>query len=134
MASIQQGPVKGRRRPLDASLNLVPFIDLLSCCIAFLLITAVWSQVSAMEVPMAGGAVGENVEPAKKSPTLRVHKTGYTVESTTVAGLRELDEALRRIGGDALTVSADDDVDYGRLIEAIDRAKGAGYAVGITEG
>lgn len=32
---------KGGRKSLDAAINLVPFIDLLSCCLAFLLITAV---------------------------------------------------------------------------------------------
>ena len=32
---------KGGKKALDAALNLVPFIDLLSCCISFLLITAV---------------------------------------------------------------------------------------------
>ena len=31
-------------KPLDAAINLVPFIDLLSCCISFLLITAVWTH------------------------------------------------------------------------------------------
>ena len=33
------------KRALDAALNLVPFIDLLSCCIAFLLITAAASAL-----------------------------------------------------------------------------------------
>ena len=28
---------KGGKKPLDAAINLVPFIDLLSCCISFLL-------------------------------------------------------------------------------------------------
>lgn len=40
---------KGGRKSLDASINLVPFIDLLSCCISFLLITAVWSQMVALQ-------------------------------------------------------------------------------------
>jgi len=41
---------KGGKKPLDASINLVPFIDLLSCCISFLLITAVWTQLARMDV------------------------------------------------------------------------------------
>lgn len=45
--SIEQGG-KGRRRSVDAELNLIPFIDLLSVCILFLLMTAVWVQVSKM--------------------------------------------------------------------------------------
>ena len=40
----------GGRRPVDAELNLVPFIDLLCSLIAFLLMTAVWAQIASLEV------------------------------------------------------------------------------------
>src|SRR5688500_13045915 len=43
----------GRTRNLSADLNLVPFIDLLSVCITFLLLTAVWTQINAMQVDQA---------------------------------------------------------------------------------
>jgi biopolymer transport protein ExbD len=43
-------PSGGGKRPLDAELNLVPFIDLLCSLISFLLMTAVWSQIAALEV------------------------------------------------------------------------------------
>lgn len=33
----------GRGRPVDAEINMVPMIDLLVCCITFLILTAVWS-------------------------------------------------------------------------------------------
>lgn len=36
------------RKSANAELNLVPYIDLLSTLICFLLITAVWQQISAM--------------------------------------------------------------------------------------
>ena len=36
----------GGRRSMDSELNLIPMIDLFICCISFLLITAVWSQMS----------------------------------------------------------------------------------------
>ncbi len=48
MAHIETGGGKGRKVSLD--LNLVPFIDLMSVLITFLLITAVWSQVSMMQI------------------------------------------------------------------------------------
>lgn len=38
----------GGRRNVNAELNLVPYIDLLSTLICFLLITAVWGQIDAM--------------------------------------------------------------------------------------
>lgn len=51
MAGAAPTPVgKGGKKALDASINLVPFIDLLSCCISFLLITAVWFDLRAVTV------------------------------------------------------------------------------------
>jgi biopolymer transport protein TolR len=40
----------GRGKSMNANLNLVPFIDLLSTCITFLLATAVWNQTNSLEV------------------------------------------------------------------------------------
>jgi biopolymer transport protein TolR len=44
--SVESGG-KGRKT-VDFELNLIPFIDLLSVCILFLLMTAVWVQISKM--------------------------------------------------------------------------------------
>jgi|GEM_PF-6908005 len=33
-----------KRQDLDAEINVVPFIDLLSCCIVFLMVVSVWSS------------------------------------------------------------------------------------------
>ena len=43
----------GRGRKVYAELNLVPFIDLLSVCIVFLIATAVWIDLSSMPVDQA---------------------------------------------------------------------------------
>ena len=43
--SVESGG-KGGRRSVDSEVNMIPMIDLLVCCIAFLLITAVWSHMS----------------------------------------------------------------------------------------
>lgn len=48
-------PSSGGRRSLDAEINLVPFIDLLSVCICFLLMTAVWTQISTVQVKQSHG-------------------------------------------------------------------------------
>ncbi len=48
-------PSSGGRRSLDAEINLVPFIDLLSVCICFLLMTAVWIQLSTVQVKQSHG-------------------------------------------------------------------------------
>lgn len=43
----------GRGRSGNFDLNLVPFIDLLSVCITFLLATAVWTQIMSLQVDQA---------------------------------------------------------------------------------
>ena len=48
MAHINSGG--GRNRETNVDLNLVPFIDLMSCLITFLLISAVWTQVSMIQL------------------------------------------------------------------------------------
>jgi biopolymer transport protein ExbD len=62
---------KTGRRPLDSQVNLIPMIDLLVCCISFLLITAVWSHMSRISLRPAdtpGDAPGPmTTEPVERS-------------------------------------------------------------------
>jgi len=56
-----------RKKPLHAELNLVPYIDLLTCMVSFLLITAVWSQLARLEAHQKGqGQAGEDTPPEKQ--------------------------------------------------------------------
>ncbi len=48
MATIDVGSGKGGRRALDHEIPLIPFIDFLLCLVAFLLVTAVWSQMARL--------------------------------------------------------------------------------------
>ena len=41
---------ESNKKNIAVELNLVPFIDLMSVCIIFLLITAVWTQVSMIQL------------------------------------------------------------------------------------
>ncbi len=47
MAHIEEG---GKGRSANVDVNIVPFIDLMSVLVIFLLITAVWSQVSMIQI------------------------------------------------------------------------------------
>jgi biopolymer transport protein TolR len=131
---------KGGKKPLDATLNLVPFIDLLSCCISFLLITAVWTQLARMDVTQKGqGAAGADQEKPPEPTvqlTLFVNKDGYTFakstgESTDIP--KKGDEydyvRLADVLKDAKTaypdktdiqVKSDDDVLYNNIIKTMD--------------
>jgi biopolymer transport protein ExbD len=55
---------KGNKKQLNAELNLVPYIDLLTCMVAFLLITAVWTQLARLQAQQKGqGQAGEETPP-----------------------------------------------------------------------
>lgn len=64
----------GRRKSLDAEVNLVPFIDLLSMCICFLLMTAVWIQLGSVQVKQSHGT--EAAAPARDQVELSVRFSG----------------------------------------------------------
>jgi biopolymer transport protein TolR len=54
--------LRGQKKPLEADLNLTSFIDLLSTCVCFLLITAVWIQIGAIEIKQSHGTEGSAAE------------------------------------------------------------------------
>ena len=66
MATIDSGG-QGGRKSVDQEIPLVPFIDLLLCCVMFLLVTAVWAQLGEMPTTLPGGADGP---PASEQPAL----------------------------------------------------------------
>lgn len=49
MATLDVGSGHEGRRALDHQIPLIPFIDFLLCMVAFLLVTAVWSQMARMQ-------------------------------------------------------------------------------------
>ena len=49
----------GSKKELNADLNLTPFIDLLSTCVCFLLITAVWIEIGSVEIKQSHGTEGK---------------------------------------------------------------------------
>jgi len=72
MATIGTGPTAGGRRELNHELALVPFIDFLLCLVAFLLVTAVWSQMARLEADAkVPGALGAD----PSAPATELHVT-----------------------------------------------------------
>src|SRR5258706_14231084 len=68
MAGISVGGGRSGRRALDHALPLVPFIDFMVCLIAFLIATAVWTQLSRINATgrAPGGELGPTPEPQKE--------------------------------------------------------------------
>jgi biopolymer transport protein TolR len=133
---------KGGKKPLDAQLNLVPFIDLLSCCISFLIITAVWTQLARMDVTQKGqGAAGASDEKPPEPTvmlTLFINKDGYTFATTANGGTSvdipkkgdeydyvKLADTLKDTktaypDKNDIQVKSDDDVMYNNIIRSMD--------------
>lgn len=139
-----------QKKSVDASLNLVPFIDLLSVLISFLLATAVWTQVAKIDVKHEPTACcGEPSEPYE-GPKLAVSikAAGYTVHWKGVAeeipsrdGVHDigaLRRVVRRIAAEQPTkfpvkLTSDDAVPYHALIGVMDVCIANGLD-GITVG
>ena len=138
-AAPQEHTGKGGKKPLDAELNLVPFIDLLSCCISFLLITAVWTQIAGLQVSSSGGPP----EPQTKQETIDVRlllndkgyqltMAGASIEIPKLNGAfdrKALGEKLKTLKTSlpdqtAITVQPEDSVPYADLVETVDTAMG----------
>lgn len=78
---------KGSR---NVELNIIPFIDLMSCLTAFLLATAVWTSISQIDTTAAGRA-RDGVQPDEVLPELSV-----LIESDEIwVGVSRLDEFER---------------------------------------
>jgi len=154
----EQGGGKKKKKSLDATINVVPAIDLLSCCITFLLYTAVWTQISRLQVQQLGtGAPEPQVTEQQKTllVTLAMGERGFNLSTSAGSSvdiptlgrdaenrirfdLKVLGERLKQLKGDypdasAITVQAEDTVSYGDLVQVIDAAVGAGLlAVSVS--
>ncbi len=62
--------MRHKSKHLDFEINLIPCIDLLSVCICFLLLTAVWLQVGSLNVKQAIG--GQSAAETEKKSQLWV--------------------------------------------------------------
>src|SRR6476659_239283 len=65
MGGISVGGGHGGKKSVDSEIPLIPFIDLLLCCVMFLLVTAVWNrlylQVTQQGYTIASSA-GERID------------------------------------------------------------------------
>jgi hypothetical protein len=70
MGAVAAESARGGRRQLDAHINLVPYVDMLMTIMAFLVMTAVWTRMSALEVhsPSSGTSA-----PGQPEHPVRVH-------------------------------------------------------------
>jgi biopolymer transport protein TolR len=131
------------RKPVDVDLNLVPFIDVMSCLVAFLLITAVWTNLAQINIKPGGlGADTElKTEPPPVNLSVLIAQDGHWIGITTGQprkidkngeeyNYEALSEALqyyKKESGifndrDDVEIAAEDKVDYQTVISTMDTA------------
>lgn len=136
----------GKKKALDAALNLVPFIDLMAVTIVFLIMSAVWTQLGRLNVATTGGHP-EDSPPAPSVPvairlgdkTFAVTVGGAVVGNVTATRdtsgrlqLEELEKKLAEVRAQlpdqpAITVRAFDGLSYDDLVRVIDACVGTQF-------
>ena len=144
MASIDTEHSGSNRKSVSQELPLVPFIDLLFCCVMFLLATAVWNSVDQISASTSSGERDAEVPPSEVHLYILVHHDGFTLASD--AGDRIVIPSAADMGLDYaslgnhladrrrlepsrndIVVVPDDDVDFESLVRSMDLAIGEGY-------
>ena len=133
---------KGPRKDVNADLLLVPYIDLLTCMVAFLLITAVWTQLARLEVQQKGQGESGSEAPQLTKIAVVVHQDGFAV--VVDQDQRPLPQRAGEFDYGALTtdlkrlkalypdktdvqVSSADAIKFDTLIKTMDAAMAAGF-------
>ncbi len=133
----------GGRKSVDVAINLVPFIDMMSVMVAFLLITAVWSNLSRIDVKERGIARTTDKDPPPEARALsilvareavwvgagdvrrQIPGRDWGAVQTTVAEVAR----VAALGDDApVEVAAEDRVQYQEVVSAMDAAISAGHS------
>jgi biopolymer transport protein ExbD len=146
MGGISMGGGHGGKKSVDSEIPLVPFIDLLLCCVMFLLVTAVWNQLARLDAnqQQPGQAAPDTPPPEEKiKVVLQVQANGYVLASS--AGdrieipksgdsydqeqLREKLQERKRLEPNRkdLVVAPEDGVQYKDVVASMDMVVGEGF-------
>jgi biopolymer transport protein ExbD len=154
MGGVSVGGGHGGKKNLDSEIPLVPFIDLLLCCVMFLLVTAVWNRLARLDAnQQVPGQAAQQDQPQEETIRLylQVTQAGFTIAST--AGERieipkageeyDLETLRTRLverrqaepNRHDLIVAPEDGVMYEDVIAAMDLAVGQGFEeVSLSDG
>lgn len=146
MGGISMGGGHGGKKSVDSEIPLVPFIDLLLCCVMFLLVTAVWNQLARLNAnqQQPGQSAPNEPPPEEKIKViLQVSAVGYVLSSTAgdrieipksgdqydMEGLREKLQERKRLEPNRkdLVVAPEDGVRYEDVVASMDMVVGEGF-------
>jgi len=137
----------GGKKNVDAEIPLIPFIDLLLCCVMFLLVSAVWNQLARINAnqQQPGQQAPEDQPPPEERVKLilQIQNTGYVLASTAgdrvtigkngeaydIGELANKLEERRRLEPNRrdIIVAPEDGVRYEDVVAAMDLVVGKGF-------
>jgi len=137
----------GGKKSVDHEIPLIPFIDLLLCCVMFLLATAVWTQLARINAnqQQPGQQAPEDAPPPEDRVKLilQVQNTGFVLASTAgdrvainkngeeydLIELRNKLQERKRLEPNRqdIIVAPEDGVRYEDVISAMDLVVGEGF-------
>jgi biopolymer transport protein ExbD len=140
----------GGKKSVDHEIPLIPFIDLLLCCVMFLLVTAVWNKLARLDTNLSTpGAMGEPQEEEEERPEpvlvhiesdmILIGEQGSVADPTEIPNtgtgqynlvdLRNRLDEYRRADPNRsqAQVSSDDGIRYADIVAVMDQVLGAGF-------
>ncbi len=153
MAHIHTG---GRGRSTNLELNLVPFIDLMSVLITFLLISAVWTQVSMIQLGASFASPRDPEQDIKTPPPLEdlvlkleIRDKGYVLfvgkdvrsipkikgeydKDSLMADLNKVKQMYPDKGN--IKMAIEDAIVYDHVVSAMDMGLKAGFSPELLTG
>lgn len=146
MGGINMGGGHGGKKSVDSEIPLVPFIDLLLCCVMFLLVTAVWNQLARLDAnQQQPGQQAPNEPPPEEKikVILQVQASGFVLASSAgdrieipksgdtydMEQLREKLQERKRLEPNRkdLVVAPEDGVQYKDVVASMDMVVGEGF-------
>ena len=137
---------------VNVELNVVPFIDLMSCLTAFLLVTAVWSQYAQIDIKPKGiqrdgkidqieddppivslllteGEIWLGIAPVGERTQIRNVNGSYdwVALQTALEEYREVPALAASIRRNEIEIAAEDTVVYQHVITAMDYSIGSEF-------
>jgi biopolymer transport protein ExbD len=144
--SVGAAPGGGGRgkKSVHADLNLVPYIDLLTCMVSFLLITAVWTQLARLQAHQKGqGQAGEETPPTPTTKVVvMVNDSGFNLvvdQDQTPLAKKGEDFDFERLGAELkkvkdahpdkndVQVASEDQIKFETLIRTMDTVLSARF-------
>ncbi len=146
MGGISIGGGGHGKKVINSEIPLIPFIDLLLCCVMFLLVTAVWNQLARLDANQRTPGQNAPDEPPPEEHikvVVQIQATGYVIASTAgdrieipkigdaydLEALREKLQERKRLEPNRrdLIVAPEDGVIYAEVVSAMDTVVGEGF-------